>query len=116
MERKSNLFFALCALCVANKDGFTVDARTLEPVTKGYAVAVKATQDSHGITGAYNVVNYVMSHKEVHVFGGWYDDETGRYYIDASMIFSNLEKAITFARLNRQKALYDLNNGKEIRL
>lgn len=116
MERKSNLFFAICAIASANASGFTVNAATLEPVAAGYAVAVEDTQNSFGVVGAYRVAEYVCEHSEINAVGGWYDSESGKYYLDATVIFSDLESAKAFARANHQLAIFNLSTFEEIRL
>ena len=49
--KNSALFLALLEIATANPDGFTVNAQTLQPITKGYAVALADTQDSHDTAG-----------------------------------------------------------------
>ena len=39
-------FEMIHAVAVMNPEGFTIDAKTFAPITKGYAVAVKDTQNS----------------------------------------------------------------------
>ena len=49
---KKNLVISSVAACAAlNPEGFTVNAATLQPVTSGYAVALKKTQNSFGNEG-----------------------------------------------------------------
>lgn len=107
---------ALSAIASANKDGYTVNAATLQTVTTGYAVAVKDTQNSFGPEGLANVIRYVENHHEVNAFGGWYNSENGQYYYDATIIVYDLEKALELGRANDQIAIFDLTNCKEIRL
>lgn len=107
---------ALSAIASANKDGYTVNAATLQPVTTGYAVAVAATQNSFGPEGLANVIRYVEDHPEVNAFGGWYNSENGQFYYDATIIVEDLEKALELARANDQLAIFYLNNMQEIRL
>ena len=99
-----------------NKEGFTVNAVTLQPVTTGYAVAVAATQNSFGLEGLANVVKYVDEHPKVTAFGGWYNSENKMYYFDATVIIDDLKTAIELGRANKQIAIYDLANGLPINL
>jgi len=115
MDKKSKLFFSLCSLACSNAAGFTVDAVTLQPVLSGYAVAVEDTQNSFGVIGAYRVAEYVCDHSEINAVGGWYDTESGRYYLDATVIFDDLDRALAFALSNHQLAIYDLAKKQEIR-
>lgn len=115
-KKQTSLFLALAAIATTNKEGFTVNAATLQPVTTGYAVAVADTQDSFGLEGLANVVKYVSEHPEVNAFGGWYNSDNNMYYFDATVIVSDLEAAKELGRINKQIAIFDLANLKEIRL
>lgn len=116
MEKTYKTIVALAGIALINKDGYTVDAATLHPVTSGYAVAVAATQNSFGPEGLAKVVRYVQDHQEVNAFGGWYNSENNQYYYDATIIVESLELAIELGRANDQIAIFDLANCKEIRL
>lgn len=110
------LFVALSAVAANNKKGYTVDAVTLQPITKGYAVAVAATQNSFGPDGLARVIEYARTHKEVNAFGGWYNEKNGLYYYDAVVITDSLADALELGKSNKQIAIFDLQNYKEIRL
>ena len=125
---KKNLVIAkVAAIAALNPSGFTVDAATLQPVTAGYAVAMKQTQNSFGTEGLAKVANTI---EEIQAdaakiglnidgrlaFGGWYDSESGLYYYDATVIYQDREKAIEAGRANEQIAIFDLSNLEEIRL
>lgn len=116
MKANTNIIAALTAIAAANPEGYTVDAHTLQPIAHGYAVAVAATQNSFGTEGLERVAAYIAEHQEVNAFGGWFDNETGRYYFDATVIFTDFESAAEFARANNQLAFFDLERCKEIRL
>ena len=107
---------ALATIAADNKEGFTVNAATLQPVTTGYAVAVAATQNSFGIEGLANVVKYVAAHPEVNAFGGWYNRDNNMYYFDATVIVDDLAAAKELGRVNKQIAIFDLANLREITL
>lgn len=115
-KKQASVLLALAAIATTNKEGFTVNAATLQPVTTGYAVAVADTQDSFGFEGLANVVKYVSEHPEVNAFGGWYNSENNMYYFDATVIVNDLEAAKELGRANKQIAIFDLANLKEIRL
>lgn len=114
--KRETLTATLLAIAANNPQGFTVNAQTLQPIAKGFAVAVAETQNSFGATGLARVIDYVQANEEVTAFGGWYNSEDGQYYYDATLIFSNLAEALRAARLNKQYAIFDLSNGEEIRL
>lgn len=115
-KKETSILIALATIAMNNKDGFTVNAATLQPVTKGYAVAVADTQNSFGFEGLANVVKYVDDHSEINAFGGWYNTENNMYYFDATVIVDDLETAKELGRVNKQIAIFDLANLKEIRL
>lgn len=115
-KKQTKVLIALAAIAMNNKDGFTVNAANLQPVKSGYAVAVADTQNSFGFEGLANVVKYVTEHPEVNAFGGWYNTENNMYYFDATVIVDDLETAKDLGRYNKQIAIFDLANLKEIKL
>ena len=115
-KKQTSVLVALAAIALENKEGYTVNAATLKPVTTGYAVAVADTQDSFGFEGLANVVKYVSEHPEINAFGGWYNRDDNMYYFDATVIVNDLESAKELGRANKQIAIFDLANLTEIRL
>ena len=113
-KKQTSVLIALATIAAQNKEGFTVNAATLQPVTAGYAVAVAATQNSFGLEGLGNVVKYVSAHPEVNAFGGWYNRDNNMYYFDATVIVDDLAAAKELGRINKQIAIFDLSNLKEI--
>lgn len=96
-----------------NRDGYTVD-RKMQPITDGYSIAVKETQDSHGICGLIRTTFHSLRHGLN--FGGWLDTATGRYYYDSVVIEHDEATAIAKGLKNEQIAIYNLADGEEIRL
>lgn len=115
-KKQLSILLALATIATNNKDGFTVNAATLQPVTTGYAVAVAATQNSFGLEGLANVVKYVSEHPDINAFGGWYNSKNNMYYFDATVIVEDLKKALELGRANKQLAIFDLANGLPIDL
>ena len=115
-KKQTSLMIALATIAADNKEGFTVNAATLQPVKTGYAVAVAATQNSFGIEGLGNVVKYVSTHPEVNAFGGWYNRDNNMYYFDATVIVDDLAAAKELGRVNKQIAIFDRANLEEIML
>ena len=115
-KKQASLLLALAAIATTNKEGFTVNAATLQPVATGYAVAVAETQNSFGLEGLANVVKYVSEHTNINAFGGWYNSDNNQFYFDATVIVNDLEAAKELGRINKQIAIFDLANLKEIRL
>lgn len=121
--KKNLVISSVAALAALNPEGFTVNAATLQPVSKGFAVALKQTQNSFGAEGLAKVVNVIEELKasgnlngRTLAFGGWYDSESGLYYYDATVIFEDRAEAIEAGRANEQIAIFDLVNLEEIRL
>lgn len=115
-KKQTSVLIALAVIAINNKEGFTVNAANLQPVTTGYAVAVADTQNSFGIEGLANVVRYVSDHQEINAFGGWYNTENNMYYFDATIIVNDLTAAKELGRINNQIAIFDLAKLEEIRL
>lgn len=121
--KKNLIISSVSAIAALNPEGFTVNAATLQPVTTGYAVALKKTQSSFGNEGLEKVANIIEElqasgnlNGRTLAFGGWYDSESGLYYYDATVIFKNRAEAIEAGRVNEQIAIFDLANLEEIRL
>lgn len=115
-KKETSVLIALATIAMNNKEGFTVNAATLQPVKKGYAVAVAETQNSFGLEGLANVVKYVSEHSEINAFGGWYNCKNNMYYFDATVIVDDLAAALELGRINKQLAVFDLTNGFPIDL
>lgn len=121
--KKNLVISTIAAIAAMNPEGFTVNAATLQPVTKGFAVAMKQTQNSFGAEGlakVANVIEELQNSDEMNgrtlALGGWYDSESGLYYYDATVIFEDRTEAIEAGRANDQIAIFDLANLEEIRL
>ena len=121
--KKNLIISSVAAFAALNPEGFTVNAATLQPVTTGFAVALKRTQNSFGVEGLAKVANVIDElqnsgnlNGRALAFGGWYDSESGLYYYDATVIFQDQEEAIEAGRANEQIAIFDLANLEEIRL
>lgn len=115
-KKQTSVLIALATIAINNKEGFTVNAATLQPIKKGYAVAVAETQNSFGLKGLANVVKYVSEHPEINAFGGWYNTDNNMYYFDATVIVEDLAAAIELGRINKQIAIFDLTKGEPIAL
>lgn len=109
------LINSIVSIAENNAEGFTVSASTLQPETKGYAVAIAETQNSFGVQGICNVLQAIAAGK-ANAIGGWLDRETGLYYFDAVVVLQDQEQAEKVAMMNNQLAYFDLNVMQEIRL
>ena len=99
-----------------NKDGFTLNIRTLQPVKSGFVVSYKATQNSFAKLELQSVISHALKHDGV--VGGWFNDKDGKYYFDSNKVFdiNELEQAVEFGIKNEQLAIFDIDNMREIRL
>jgi len=116
MEKLMITFEMLQTLGATFPGGFTCDKNTFQPITKGYCVAVAETQNSFDNAGAAKVAAYVCSHKNVNAVGGWFNTDNKKYYYDAIIVVNDLKTALKLGKLNKQIAIFDLNNMQEIRL
>lgn len=121
--KKNLVISTVAAIAAMNPEGFTVNAATLQPVTTGYAVALKRTQNSFGAEGLAKVANVIEELQasgnldgRTLAFGGWHDLKSGLYYYDATVIFEDRAEAIEAGRANEQIAIFDLGKLEEIRL
>lgn len=99
-----------------NPEGFTLDLETFKPIKFGICVAYKETQDSHNKESLEKVISHAMKHKKI--LGGWLNVENNKFYFDSVKVFKNseLEKALKFAKEQKQLAIFDLTNLKQIDL
>lgn len=121
--KKNLIISSVAAFAALNPEGFTVNAANLQPVTTGFAVALKRTQNSFGAEGLAKVANVIEElqasgnlNGRTLAFGGWYDSGSGLYYYDATVIFQDRTEAIEAGRANEQIAIFDLGKLEEIRL
>lgn len=121
--KKNVVISSVAAIAAMSPEGFTVDAANLQPVTTGFAVALKRTQNSFGAEGLAKVANVIEElqasgnlNGRTLAFGGWHDSESGFYFYDATVIFQARAEAIEAGRANDQIAIFDLANLEEIRL
>lgn len=105
----------IAAIATMNASGFTINANTLQSINEGYAVAIAETQNCFGLDGIANVIR-AISEGKANAIGGWCDSQTGFYYYDAVMVYSDYNAAYQAAIENEQLAFFDLKRCKEIRL
>ena len=100
----------------SHPDGFTLDIRTMTEPTEGIAVSYLATQGCHSRKKLNRVVRHAMHHDGY--VGGWLDITDSLYYFDSTRLFpeDSLEDAIKFGLKNRQKAIFSIEEKREIRI
>jgi hypothetical protein len=108
------IFDLIKKIASSHSYGFAVRIPNGEPVTEGFAVAYEATPNSFDEDG----LRKCLAHAERHanIVGGWYNEDDGRWYWDSVRILTDRDEPIAFAREQKQLALFDLNEGNEIRL
>lgn len=99
-----------------NPDGFTINIETLKPIKFGIVAAYLETQNSFGKDGLKRAIEHSLKHQKI--VGGWLNNESGYFYFDSNKVFKNseLQQAIEFAKENKQLAIFDLTNLKEIKI
>ena len=99
-----------------NPDGFTLNLETFRPVKFGISVAYLETQDSHDKESLDKVINHSFENQKI--IGGWLNVENEKFYFDSVKIFKNseLKEALEFAKQQKQIAIFDLTNLKEIKI
>ena len=100
----------------SHPDGFTLDVRTITEPTEGIAVSYYATQGCHSRKNLNRVVRHALHHDGY--VGGWLDTADSLYYFDSTRLFpeDSLEDAIKFGLKNRQKAIFSIEEKREIRI
>ncbi len=100
----------------SHPDGFTLDVRTMTEPTEGIAVSYYTTQGCHSRKNLNRVVRHAIRHDGY--VGGWLDTADSLYYFDSTRLFpeDSLEDAIKFGLKNRQKAIFSIEEKREIRI
>jgi len=112
----TNLIERVLEYSKKNPNGFTLNIETLKPVKFGFSVAFEETQNSFEAEDLEKVIDHALENDKT--IGGWLDEESGFFYFDSVKIFAETEfdKAVEFAKENRQIAFYNLTEEEEIRL
>ena len=93
-------------------EGFTFNPFTGNCPSQGYVVASAQTQDCFGKSGLFRVIKFCLAHRNYCV-GGWMNEDGSMQY-DASMVYCNIQDAIKAARMNGQRAIFNLYTGRTI--
>lgn len=117
------LLTALADALTVPDGGFTVDLRTGEHVTDGYAVSVhpeceRVLTDS---VSTDDLRQYLADHAATlelpsRVLGGWRDPVTGSAFLDVSIVLGEQRQALSVAREHDQLAIFDIARGESIDL
>lgn len=108
-----------------NPDGFTIDLGGGEIPAQGFVVApLKQTEifiDSKELTPETldqlvdNVEALTRASGGKVYAGGWFDEETGRYVLDAVQVVDDREQALYLAAAGEQDAIFDLGELNVVR-
>lgn len=99
------LFDRLKQVASENPTGFTVKIPNLEPVTTGWVVAMKETQNSFGDEGLQRVIE--VAQRTTQIVGGWKEGDL--FYWDASFIVQSEKEAVQIGIENGQIAIFNLD-------
>jgi hypothetical protein len=96
------------------KDRFTFDLRGKCQVYSGIVAAYAAPPNIAEADELANAIAHAWEHDGI--IGAWKDPQTGKVQYDSCRLFTDLERALRFAEQQQQKAVFNLNRQKEIRL
>jgi hypothetical protein len=99
----------LLRIAAENPKGFTVTIPDCQPVTSGYAIGHRYTQNCHGEKGLKKVVEHSL--KTTGVVGGW-KGYNNRYYFDTVIITNDGSEALDLKHEHGQAAIYHLDTGR----
>jgi DNA topoisomerase I len=102
--------------------GFTYQPFTLDSPKEGYALSIVRDKERvlTGTVTEKDVADYLAEHDQVlrdnpnAYLGGWVDTETGKVYLDISIVERNLDKAVKLAKEHGQEGIYDLGKFETI--
>lgn len=110
------------AMALVKPDGgFSIDLKTGEHITEGYAVSIEGYELPLKLATSLDLFDYIIDnfdalYQEHRVFGGWHDPESGMVYLDVSEVYPDLDTAMRRAVERNQIAVFDLVSGESIRL
>ena len=124
-SRRDSQASNLIAYVKENPDGFTVDPRSIQPITTGVAVApvksleIKVSPDELTEELIDQTVDNLKRmadaiDRDVYV-GGWFNTEDGLFYLDASITVDTVDEALYIADAGNQEAVFNLETFEEVR-
>lgn len=116
VQKMKDLIIRVMDIAQKNPNGFTLNLKTMRLVRYGIPVAYLETQNSFGNESLEKVIDHALKHNSI--IGGWLDEQTNLYYFDSVKLFkeSDLNKAIEFAKENKQIAIFNIRTLTEIRI
>lgn len=105
----NELIKKLRIIAAENPRGFTVTVPDLEPVTQGWCIGHKETQNSFGLKGLKKVLAHSI--ETTKVLGGW-KGYNGKFYYDTVIISYDPIEALDLKHEHDQISIYNLETGK----
>lgn len=105
----TDLVKRLLRIAAENPKGFTVTIPECEPVTSGFAIGHRETQNSFGEAGLKKVVEHSM--QTTRVVGGW-KGYNGQFYFDTVIITHDGLEALDLKAEHNQLAIYQIETGR----
>jgi hypothetical protein len=108
---------------IIENGGATFNLSTGTSPTSGYAVSLKGGSKTPIDETRQSIEQTIKEFISIHGLelsmpenniGGWVDD--GWLYLDVSIIMDNLSDAILMGKINKQKAIFNLDDGHSIDL
>lgn len=103
--KNTSLTDKLLLVASENPNGFTICLTDFQPVLKGWAVALKETQNAFGRDGAEKVIKIALE-KTNAIVGGWKNGKD--FYFDAVLIIEDEKEAIRHGIENEQIAIFEI--------
>ena len=82
----------------------------------GYIVANKNSIENVPVLRSIYIEDFIKYSIIGHHIGLWYDHDSAVWSIDEPRWIVRFDAAVTFARANNQKAIWDIENNKELRI
>lgn len=82
----------------------------------GYIVANKNSIENVPVLRPIYIEDFIRYSMVGHHIGLWYDNGNAVWSIDEPRWIVRFDAAVTFARANNQKAIWDIENNKELRI
>ena len=112
----SGLYSAIVAKAIEETGGITV-----HDLDYRYIVSLEGFEAGFSPSDIAGITEELVKNGEVaaelgdnYSAGAWLNSEDGTVYTDVSTSFANLDEAMQFGRDNRQIAIYDSVNDREI--
>lgn len=99
--------------------GFSMDTETGQNILEGYAVSIypECGRIIEGPVSPAEILRYILDMRDyltTGVLGGWRDPESGKAFLDVSVVSCDRANAVRLARRHRQRAIYDFETQRSI--